>query len=32
MRRYNQNWIPSLFDDLFANDFVNKLTAPFDVE
>ncbi|MBR1712590.1 MAG: Hsp20/alpha crystallin family protein [Alloprevotella sp.] len=27
MRRYNQGWIPSLFDDLFATDFVNKTNA-----
>lgn len=27
MRRYNQSWIPSLFDDLFVTDFVNKTNA-----
>jgi len=27
IRRYNQNWMPSIFDDLFANDFVNRTNA-----
>lgn len=26
-RRYSQNWMPSIFDDLFANDFVNRTNA-----
>ena len=30
IRRYNQNWLPSMFDDLFSNDFMQKSasTAP----
>lgn len=27
IKRYNQNWMPSIFDDLFANDFVNRTNA-----
>ena len=27
IRRYNQSWMPSIFDDLFANDYANRTNA-----
>ena len=27
IRRYNQSWLPSMFDDLFSNDFMQKSAA-----
>lgn len=27
IRRYNQSWLPTMFDDFFDNDFMNKTNA-----
>ena len=27
MRRYEQNWLPEIFNDFFANDWMNRTNA-----